>query len=117
MLLLASGLHSSKSVSNNRVDRGGCPEAIPQPAGTGCDTDASYCSYDSILEAQASRMAVFEARGPCIPTERCLAAYLAAAEPGTYIHCKLRQALPPLCISCRELTGWLRQARTTATTC
>ena len=67
---------------------------IPQPAGTGCDTDASYCSYDSILEAQASRMAVFEARGPCIPTERCLAAYLAAAEPGTYIHCKLSPFLP-----------------------
>ena len=28
-----------------------------------------------------------EARGSCIPQERCLAAYLAAAEPGTYIHC------------------------------
>ena len=48
----------------------------------------------SILEAQASGMAVFEARGPCIPTERCLAAYLAAAEPGTYIHCKLSPFLP-----------------------
>ena len=32
-------------------------------------------------------MAVFEAHSPCQPTSACLAAYLAAAEPGTYMHC------------------------------
>jgi len=65
----------------------GAHAQTPTVPGTGCITDASYCSFDSIIQAQASGMAVFEARGPCIPTERCLAAYLAAAEPGTYIHC------------------------------
>ena len=50
-------------------------------------TDASFCSFDSIRQAQASGMAVFEARGPCAPPEHCLAAYLAAAEEGTYVHC------------------------------
>ena len=44
-------------------------------------------SFDSIHQFQASGMAVAEAHGPCIPSEKCLAAYLAAAEPGTYIHC------------------------------
>ena len=54
----------------------------------GAITDSSYCDFDSIREAQShSGMAVFEARGPCSPDESCLAAYLAAAEPGTYIHC------------------------------
>ena len=54
----------------------------------GAITDSSYCDFDSIRDAQShSGMAVFEARGPCSPDESCLAAYLAAAEPGTYIHC------------------------------
>lgn len=54
----------------------------------GAITDPSYCSFDSIRDAQSnSGMAVFEARGPCIPKENCIAAYLAAAEPGTYMHC------------------------------
>ena len=111
----------------------GCQhQLVPTLPGTGCIVDPSYCNFDSILEAQASGMAVFvrfrvtfaacfllvimildhnqthfdpicrtmqlyvdgicawcvqEARGPCIPSETCLAAYLAAAEPGTYIHC------------------------------
>jgi hypothetical protein len=51
-------------------------------------TDPDYCDFDGIREAQASSgMAVFEARGSCKITETCLAAYLAAAERGTYIHC------------------------------
>lgn len=51
-------------------------------------TDPSYCDFDGIREAQAnSGMAVFEARGPCVPNEHCLAAYLAAVERGTYMHC------------------------------
>jgi hypothetical protein len=50
--------------------------------------DPSYCDFDGIRTAQAtSGQAVFEARGSCKPTETCLAAYLAAAEPGTYVHC------------------------------
>ena len=66
----------------------GCQQQpVPTLPGTGCIVDPDYCSFDSILEAQNSGMAVFEAHGPCIPTEACLAAYLAAAEPGTYIHC------------------------------
>jgi hypothetical protein len=66
----------------------GCQhQPVPTPAGTGCVDDATYCSFDSILQAQASGQTVFEARGPCQPTEKCLAAYLAAAEEGTYIHC------------------------------
>ena len=51
-------------------------------------TDPDYCDFDGIRDAQAhSGMAVFEARGKCQPSEACLAAYLAAAERGTYIHC------------------------------
>ena len=51
-------------------------------------TDPDYCDFDGIREAQASSgMAVFEARGSCKIKEKCLAAYLAAAERGTYIHC------------------------------
>jgi hypothetical protein len=66
----------------------GCQgQPVPTEPGTGCITDPNYCSFDGILAAQSSGMAVFEARGPCIPKERCLAAFLAAAEPGTYMHC------------------------------
>jgi hypothetical protein len=50
--------------------------------------DPNYCDFGGILRAQAtSGQAVFEARGSCQPSESCLAAYLAAAEPGTYLHC------------------------------
>jgi hypothetical protein len=56
--------------------------------GPGMITDPSYCDFDGIRDAQAhSGMAVFEARGSCRITETCLAAYLAAVEKGTYIHC------------------------------
>ena len=50
----------------------------------GNDTDPSACDFQAIRQAQsASGMAVFEARGSCIPSESCIAAFLAAAEPGT----------------------------------
>ena len=55
-------------------------------------TDSMYCDFDSIRRAQSSQMgregAIFEARGLCGNIkEHCLAAYLAAVEVGTYIHC------------------------------
>jgi hypothetical protein len=50
--------------------------------------DPSYCDFDGIIKAQTtSGQSVFEARGSCKPSEKCLAAFLAAAEPGTYMHC------------------------------
>lgn len=53
--------------------------------------DPSFCDFTSILTAQRTPMGraggVFEARGPCDPREHCIASYLAAAEPGTYMHC------------------------------
>lgn len=48
----------------------------------------NYCDFDAIRRAQTtSDFVVIEARGECIPSEKCLAAYLAAAEPFTYVHC------------------------------
>jgi len=48
----------------------------------------NYCNFTSICLAQStSGMTVFEARGPCKPKPYCIAAYLAAVEPGTYMHC------------------------------
>lgn len=53
--------------------------------------DANFCDFDSLRRARASPMgrqgAIFEARGPCSPSESCVAAYLAAVTPGTYMHC------------------------------
>ena len=51
-------------------------------------SDPNYCDFDAILSNQSNTLfTVFEARGLCQPTESCLAAYLAAAEKGTYMHC------------------------------
>ena len=48
----------------------------------------AYCDFKSIIKAQKTAgYSVIEARGECKPTTACLAAYLAAAEPGTYMHC------------------------------
>lgn len=45
------------------------------------------CSFDAIRQSQANgSIPVVEAKG-CHPSESCLAAYLAAAEPYTYLHC------------------------------
>lgn len=53
--------------------------------------DPSFCDFDGVLHAQQTPMGrqggIFEARGQCQPTESCLAAFLAAAQRGTYAHC------------------------------
>jgi hypothetical protein len=59
---------------------------------------ADACSFDSIIAEQTKgykagervlHLTVVEAKGKgsCKPSESCIAAYLAAAEPYTYMHC------------------------------
>jgi len=54
---------------------------------------ANPCDFNAVLRAQQGPLAVREMRhktgtGSCKPSESCLAAFLAAAEPGSYLHCQ-----------------------------
>jgi hypothetical protein len=74
-----------------QADKGkgtGCQhQPVPTIPGTGCIVDPSYCNFDSILEAQASGMAVF-VRFHAIPAARLLPTVhiWIASERSTIVH-------------------------------